>query len=125
MRTGNQYTKEEKANLRNIFVFFKNNFSQSNESHLLQNEIIKQVHLFSKKRHLRPVVIQIMSYVYKKTLKIDENQKLVYFFAKNRCRSQQIHNEILLKNNRFCTNSPYLDANNAIYLLYLTRVVTK
>ena len=33
-----------------------------------------------QKKPLRPAIIQNMSYVYKKNLKYDKNQKFIYFF---------------------------------------------
>ena len=38
---------------------------------------------------LSPSILQNMSYFYKKKVKNDQNQKLIYFFfVKNPCRSQ-------------------------------------
>ena len=45
--------------------------------------------LFFHRKHSRPAIIQNMSYVYKKSVKYDKNQKLIYIFcAKNPCCSQ-------------------------------------
>ena len=45
-----------------------------------QNEKKKNVCLFFQRKHLRPAIIQNKSYVYKKNVKYDKNQILIYFF---------------------------------------------
>ena len=39
-----------------------------------------KVLLFFRRKPLRPAIIQTMSYVYKKNVKYDKNQKLINFF---------------------------------------------
>ena len=59
--------------------------SEKNESRKLQNEKIERVRLFFQRKPSRPAIIQNMSYVYKKNVQYDKNQKLIYFFLRKTC----------------------------------------
>ena len=63
---------------------------------------------------MRIAIIQKMSYVYKKNVKHDKNQKLIYFFF--RVKASKVNE--FFKNIRLCDTNPFLkpslDNNNVI-----------
>ena len=90
--------KKRKSGKLRYFCVFENNYIQSHESHTLQNEIIKLVCLFVRRKPLRSVIIQNKSYVHKNNVKYRQKSiTYLLFFGKNPCRSQYCHNEIFKK----------------------------
>ena len=77
--------------------------------------------MFYQKKPMRIAIIQNMSYVYKKNVTHDKNQKLIYFSFRGEASKV---NEFF-KNFRLCDTKPLLkpsfDNKNVIIGLYLTR----
>ena len=81
MKLGNFSTKKKKARLCNTCFYRKKFISKDMKAINKQNEKIEKVRLFFQRKPLRPALIQNKSYVYKKNVKYDKNQILIYFFC--------------------------------------------
>ena len=67
----------------------------------------EKVRLFFQRKPSRPVIIQNKSYVYKKKVKYDKNQKLIYFFLwKTRVEASKVTTNSL-KTLDFVTTIPF------------------
>ena len=68
-----------------------------------------------KRKSSRPVIIQNISWIYKKNVKYDKNQINLLFFVKNRCRSQYGHNKFFKKKILGHQSLLFLDTHNVIF----------